>query len=226
LIPFAFSLLAIVLAAGGYALGARRRHIRERSMTEAVDRQSEQLVLAERELLGRFSLDPVTGLPIQQALQEFLDREWRRAVRDGATVSLVMVELDHFGAYNERSGKPKGDICLKTVADTLKRCLRRPGDFLARYGSGRFAIVLGGVDVQGALVLAETLRETVEALRLPNPASPTSPIVTLTLGVTSARAAREGPWQDIELIAAAERGLAEAREAGRNRIVFTPTRSG
>ena len=217
MVPFALSATAALLVIAGYALGARRGRGRERALRTTIDEQSEKLTLVEHELLRRYNLDPVTELPTQQSLQEFLEREWRRAVRDHLPLSLIMVEVDHFRAYNDRVGKPQGDACMKTVADTLKKSIRRPGDFLASYGSGRFGVVLGSVDRDGAMVLAETLRASVEALKFPNPASTTGPILTLSVGVVSARPERDAAWQDIELIAAAERGLTQAREAGRNR---------
>jgi PleD family two-component response regulator len=80
--------------------------------------------------------------------------------------------------------------------------------------------VLGGTDSRGAMLLAERVRAAVEQLKRPNPASPTAPIFTVSLGVAAATPDREGAWQDIELIAAAERALAQAREAGRNTVVL------
>jgi diguanylate cyclase (GGDEF)-like protein len=132
-------------------------------------------------------------------------------------VAVIMIEVDHFRAFNERQGKPEGDACLRSVADALKPMIHRPGDVMARYGgAGKFGIVLGGTDGRGAMVLAERLRAAVENLQKPNPASPTTPFLTASLGVAAALPDREGAWQDIELIAAAEHALAQAREAGRN----------
>ena len=223
MVPFALSVTAVLVLAAGYALGARRARSREKSLKTTIDEQSDKLTLAERELLRLSSLDPVTELPTQQAFQEFLEREWRRAVRDRMPLSLLMIEVDHFKAYNDRVGKSQGDASLKTVAGTLRRLIRRPGDFLARYGIGKFGVVLGSVGQDGALVLAETLRASIEALKIPNPASPTGPLFTVSVGVASVRPERDAAWQDIELIAAGERGLAEATEAGRNRIAFGAT---
>ena len=103
----------------------------------------------------------------------------------------------------------------------LKPMIHRAGDVIARYGgAGKFGIVLGGTDGKGAMVLAERLRTAVEHLQRPNPASPTTPLLTATLGVAAATPDREGAWQDIELIASAERALAQAREAGRNTVML------
>jgi diguanylate cyclase (GGDEF)-like protein len=134
-------------------------------------------------------------------------------------VSLIMIEIDHFLAYHERLGKPDADACLRAVSDAMKPIIHRPGDTLARYGaSGKFGVVLGGTDAKGAMLLAERLRQSVEKLQKSHPASPSGPILTLSIGVAAAMPDREGAWQDIELIAMAENGLSRAKEAGRNRV--------
>ena len=125
MLAFALSLTAALLLAAGYALGARRRRGREKALRTTLDEQGEKLTLVEHELLRRSNLDPVTALPTQQSFQEFLEREWRRAVRERLPLSLIMVEVDHFRAYNDRVGKPQGDACLKAVADTLRTSSRR-----------------------------------------------------------------------------------------------------
>jgi two-component system chemotaxis family response regulator WspR len=220
LLAAAFAFIAVLLVAAGFALGGRRGRDREKALKTTIDEQSEKLMLVEHELLRRSNLDPVTELPTQQSFQEFLEREWRRAARDRMPVSLIMIEVDHFRAYNDRMGKPEGDACLKKAATAMKQIIHRPGDFLARYGQGKFGVVLGGTDANGARVLAEKLRIVVDDLKLPNPASTTGSTVSLSLGVAYVMPEREAAWQDIELIACAERGLSQAKEAGRNRVAF------
>ncbi len=212
-------LLAVLLVGAGYLLGARRVRKREGTLETTLQEQTQKLTLVEHELLRHSAIDPVTGLHTQQYFQEFLEREWRRASRDRQCVAVVMIEIDDFRAFNERQGKPEGDACLKRIADALKSIIHRPGDAIARYGgAGKFGIVLGGTDRKGALLLAERLRIAVENLRQPNPSSPTTPLLTASLGVAAARPDRDGAWQDIELIAYSERALAQARESGRNTV--------
>ena len=209
----------VLLVGAGYLLGVRRGRSRETALRTTLDERNEKLTLVEHELLRRSSIDAVTELPNQQYFQEFLEREWRRAARNRMAISLVMIEVDHFRAYSERLGKPEGDACLRAVADAMRPLINRPGDALARYGcSGKFGVVLGGTDARGAMVLADRLRAAVEKLQRPNPVSASGPNVTLSLGVASVLPDRETAWQDIELIAAAEKGLAQAKEAGRNRV--------
>jgi diguanylate cyclase (GGDEF)-like protein len=230
-VAIGFALIAALLVVAGYFLGVRKGRSREAALKTTIEERNEKLTLVEHELLRRLSRDPVTELPNQQYFQDFLEREWRRASRERSTVSLMMVEVDHFRAYNERMGKPEGDACLRAVADAMRPLIHRPGDILARYGGpGKFGLVLGGTEANGAMVLAERLRQTVEKVQKSNPASTTGPIVTLSIGVAAMMPDREGAWQDIELIATAERALVQATEGGRNRVAFehagAPAKSG
>jgi diguanylate cyclase (GGDEF)-like protein len=229
-VAYALAFLAAVLVGAGYLLGSRRARSREEALKTTLDERTEKLTLVEHELLRQSAIDPVTGLHTQQYFQEFLEREWRRASREQKSVAVIMVEVDHFRAFNERQGKPEGDALLRSVADALKPMVHRAGDVIARYGgSGKFGIVLGGTDSKGASALAEYLRGAIEHMQRPNPASPTSSILTASFGVAAATPDREGAWQDIELIASAERALTQAREAGRNTVILetqdSPVRS-
>ena len=215
------ALIAVLLVGAGYLLGSLRFRARERALRTTLDERTEKLAHVEHELRRHSSIDAVTGLHTQQYFQEFLEREWRRGSRERQFLSLIMVEIDDFRAFNERLGKPEGDACLKVVADALKPHIHRPSDVIARYGgAGKFGIVLGGTDSRGAMCLAERLRAAVESLKKPNPASPSIPFLTASLGVTTVIPDRQGAWQDIQLIASAERALAQAREAGRNTVML------
>ena len=218
---YGLALLAVLLVGAGYLLGSRRGRSREVALQTTLDERTEKLTLVEHELLRHSAIDPVTGLHTQQYFQEFLEREWRRAARERQFVSVIMVEVDHFRALNERQGTTEGDACLKNVAETLTPMIHRACDLIARYGgAGKFGVVLGGTDSRGAMFIAERLRAAVEAMKKPNPASPTIPFITASLGVATIKPERDGAWQDIQLIASAERALAHAREAGRNTVIL------
>jgi two-component system chemotaxis family response regulator WspR len=220
-VAYLLAFLAVLLVGGGYVLGSRRARGREAALKRTLDQRTEKLALVEQELAHHAAIEPVTGLHTQQHFQEFLEREWRRASRDRQFVSVMMVEVDHFRAFSERSGKADGDACLRSVADTMKPLIHRASDLVARYGGpGKFGIVLGGTDSRGAMLVSERLRAAVANMKKLNPASSTSEILTLSIGVASAVPDRQAPWQDIQLIASAERALAQAREAGRNTVVL------
>lgn len=220
-VTYVLAVLAVLLVGAGYLLGSRRAMTREATLKTALDERTEKLTHAEHELTRQASIDPVTGLHTQQYFQEFLEREWRRASRERLVLSLIMVEIDHFRAFNDRKGKAEGDACLRSVADTMKPLIHRASDVFARYGgAGKFGVVLGGTDSRGAVLLAERLRTAVESMKRPNAASPTAPFVTASLGVATVMPDRQGAWEDLQLIASAERALAQAREAGRNKVVL------
>ena len=106
----------------------------------------------------------------------------------------------------------------KVKTGVLREVVNRPGDLTARYGGEEFLVVMGRTDLEGASSVAAKLRAGVEALALPHPASPVAGHVTISLGVTSAFPSRHATWQEIELVAAAQNALADAKRLGRNRV--------
>jgi len=171
----------------------------------------------QRDLLGRLSLtDGLTGIANRRAFDDYYGREWRRALRAGTELALVMLDIDHFKQYNDRYGHLAGDDCLKRVAVMLEATLARPGDFLARYGGEEFVCVLPETNEEGALVTAERLRGAVTALRIPHETSPVAPWVTVSLGVAAV-----GPTKRMkpeELLKQADDLLYCAKNEGRDRV--------
>jgi diguanylate cyclase (GGDEF)-like protein len=147
---------------------------------------------------------------------ELLGSEWKRAAREQSPLALVMIDLDCFHAYNEQYGHPGGDSCLQRVADAMVRALRRPSDFLGRYGGEEFMAVLPNTDAVGAKIVAERLRAAVEALAIPHAGSTCSPVVTITAGFAAIRVLPDDTAE--KLIASADASLLEAKRHGRNRI--------
>ncbi len=217
---YALAFFGLLLVGAGYLLGLRQGRIREEALKTSLDDRELKLTQLEGELIRHTAVDPETGLHTQQYFQEFLEREWRRASRERLPVAVLMIELDHFRAFHERQGQSEADASLKRIAAAIKPLVHRPGDAISRYGGvGKFGVVLGGTDPKGAMVLAERLRTTVEAMKEPNPASPAG-VTTATLGVACITPDRDGAWQEIALIASAERALSQARDAGRNAVVL------
>jgi len=159
--------------------------------------------------------DGLTGIANRRHFDVAMEKEHRRAKRAGAALSLLMIDIDRFKAYNDHYGHQKGDQCLIQVAAALAGVLQRPCDLVARYGGEEFAAILPELDVEQAGQIAETIRARALELAIPHERNGAVPYVTVSIGVTSQR---PGTPVDIEaLIGAADRALYEAKNAGRNR---------
>lgn len=163
------------------------------------------------------ALDGLTGIPNRRAFDEKIDHEWRAAIRSGTSLGMIMIDIDYFKRYNETYGHMAGDECLRCIAQTLKRSLRRPKDMVARFGNEEFALLLPDTDLQGSVRVAETIRQAIADLVLPHEQSRIAEIITVSLGVAAVPPARDG--ESRSLVQAADRNLYRAKEAGRNRVV-------
>lgn len=171
---------------------------------------------AANQALGRLAaLDGLTGIPNRRSFDEALRRECRRAQRDGIPLSCVMIDIDHFKAYNDTYGHQAGDDCLSRVAQTLEACQHRPGDLVARYGGEEFGVILPDTDAAGARVIAERMRQEIEKLGIPHARSSAAPHVTLSLGVATLDFGDMAPE---ELLQTADRFLYQAKHLGRNQV--------
>jgi diguanylate cyclase (GGDEF)-like protein len=162
------------------------------------------------------STDSLTGIANRRHFDHTLAREWRRCARAGAPLSLLMLDVDYFKAYNDSLGHQRGDDCLRQVAALLTLVARRPGDLAARYGGEEFACLLPATDNTGALAVAELLKDRIDKAKIPHPDSPLGEMLTISIGVATARPPAESrEW----LVESADRLLYEAKKAGRNRMV-------
>jgi len=172
------------------------------------------------ELLKHLSLmDGLTGIANRRHFDDFLLREWKRASREGAPLSLIMGDIDFFKGYNDSEGHQQGDICLQKVATALTNALKRPLDFVARYGGEEFVVVLPNTQEGGAAKIAETMRKNVENLCIPHTESQAGRVVTISLGVATARSFPDSSPD--KLIDAADKALYRAKTDGRNRMAVS-----
>ena len=179
----------------------------------------EQLEALNAELSRVARSDALTGLSNRRHFDEVLDSEWRRAKRAGGPISLLLLDVDRFKAFNDRYGHQDGDACLSAVAGAVRDSVRRPGDLVARYGGEEFVVVLPGTDEAGAAQVAERIRSAVEALALPHAGNAgCGSVVTVSLGSATMRPADDS-GEPRSLIAASDERLYEAKRLGRNRIV-------
>ena len=176
--------------------------------------RSDGLVAQLRELSAT---DGLTGLGNRRAFDERLASEWRRALRSRQPLALLLADVDDFKAYNDLYGHQMGDDCLIAVAHALASAARREGDWAARYGGEEFAIILSNTPVGAAAARAQHVHERLAELAIEHGASPTAPIVTLSVGV--AGVTPHASCDPSELLAAADESLYAAKRAGRNRVV-------
>ncbi|MBK5939901.1 diguanylate cyclase domain-containing protein [Halochromatium roseum] len=175
-----------------------------------------ELKQARDRLAKLATTDGLTGIANRRRFDEVLAQEHARHARTGTQLGLIMLDIDHFKAYNDTYGHVLGDDCLCAVAQVLERGLRRNTDLVARYGGEEFACVLvDGPPAQGALALAEALRKQVAALAVPHKSSPTAEYVTISLGIITACC---NQTTDASLlIRQADEQLYRAKNSGRNR---------
>lgn len=174
--------------------------------------------------------DALTGAANRRSFDEALQREWQRALRTGQPLSLLLVDVDHFKAYNDFYGHQDGDDCLRKVAEALHAAVMRPSDLVARYGGEEFALLLPGTDHAGAEQVAGGLTEQLHRSALPHATSATAPLVTASIGIGSYDQASPCwhvpvggsrfaglPFDATDLVRAADVALYAAKRAGRAR---------
>jgi len=182
---------------------------------------------AEEELNRAFRLvenlamaDGLTGVANRRRFEEKMDKEWRRAMRDGSMLSVLMIDVDHFKPYNDLYGHVMGDSCLRQVAMAAQEVIHRSSDLFARYGGEEFVAVLPNTDSGGAQLVAEQIRRTVELLGLPHAGSSRG-VVTVSIGCATKTLGHESI--STVLVDAADQALYQAKSAGRNRVEVAAT---
>ncbi len=160
--------------------------------------------------------DGLTGVANRRMLDETLDEEWRRALRQRSPLAMLLIDVDLFKDFNDRAGHPAGDACLRAIATSVAETCRRAGEFVARYGGEEFAVLLPGASPADARATAEKVRLSAEALGIPHPGSTVAPVVTVSVGV--AWVAPEPGGTAAGLLYAADRALYRAKQNGRNRV--------
>jgi diguanylate cyclase (GGDEF)-like protein len=158
--------------------------------------------------------DGLTGLANRRCFDDTLLAEWARAMRQAQPLSLLMVDVDNFKAYNDANGHLGGDECLKRIAGAVSSEMRA-NDLVARYGGEEFAVILPNQSLKGAAIVAERIRSRVERLQVPD-RNAASGHVTVSIGAATALASADS--NPSQLVAIADAALYRAKHMGRNRI--------
>jgi two-component system chemotaxis family response regulator WspR len=181
-------------------------------------RVSQQQLLDTNLVLQRLmNSDGLTGLSNRRHFDEYMELEWRRAMRDRTQLSLLMIDVDYFKVYNDSFGHLDGDEALRRVADAIRNSSSRSSDLPARYGGEEFALVLPGTSPGGARLVAEKLRQTISALNIPHIAPVEGATLTVSIGLATMTPQQGSHCR--ELISAADKGLYMAKHNGRNQVV-------
>lgn len=165
--------------------------------------------------------DSLTGLANRRRFDERLTEEWARAYRDRSTLSLLMIDVDHFKAYNDEYGHPAGDACLRVVAKIIAAEMQRVGDLAARYGGEEFTMLLPNTDAAGCARIGERIRSAVHAAGLVHASNPAAPCVTVSAGGAACRPSFERTAGAGSLVESADRALYAAKDAGRDQLMMS-----
>lgn len=171
----------------------------------------------QADLLESLSLiDALTHLPNRRHLDGTLNMEWKRAAREKAPLSMLMIDIDQFKQYNDEHGHAAGDASLQSVAASLRACVSRPGDLVARYGGEEFVVVLPDTHIDAAVHIATRMCEGISKLKLPHPNSGVEPFVTVSIGCATVVPSPGTP--STTLFDEADKMLYKAKNSGRNRV--------
>jgi len=163
-------------------------------------------------------VDPLTDIPNRRCFDDRISIEWRRSLRTGNSISLLMLDVDKFKNYNDTWGHPQGDVLLKALSHIFISVARRPGDLAARIGGEEFSVLLPDTSIEAALRVAEDIRSQVEKLKVSTADGVTITSITVSIGVGSCT-----PDKDLQIsdfISETDKKLYRAKQLGRNRVCY------
>lgn len=200
--------LLLVTGACGIRWRTHRLAVRATDLARLVAERTRELEAANKQLRTMAHLDSLTGIPNRRRLEDYLEKVWTQCRERQRPLSVLLIDVDHFKAYNDLHGHPAGDTALKRLVTILSLCLRRAEDLLARYGGEEFLAVLPGASADVAQGVAEHMRASVADADID---------CTISVGLATRLAEAELTVWDV--VEAADRALYEAKSAGRNRTV-------
>lgn len=162
--------------------------------------------------------DPLVQIANRRFIDSYLERVWNQARRDKTKVFFMMADIDRFKSYNDTYGHTQGDECLKIVAATMKKSLKRSTDIVGRFGGEEFAVILTSINDEGFEKVAEKIRKDVEALKIPNGGNIPYGYVTISVGASSMIPLGEETSE--ALVERADKALYDAKGSGRNKVCF------
>ena len=167
-------------------------------------------------------IDALTGIYNRRFMESELNSVLELLSRSNGTLSILMIDIDHFKLYNDTYGHQQGDVCLKNVAQALSETISRTNDFVARYGGEEFIAVLPNTGEFGARLIAEKLLENIIALNIPHEKSSVAPYVTISIGAASGIVEHTQRWEDY--VKRADEAVYKSKKDGRNRYTYVAYR--
>ena len=172
----------------------------------------------KQELLEKYAfIDALTEIPNRRRFNEILEKEWNRAMRSNLPLSLVMIDIDYFKYYNDTYGHGMGDDCLKKVAATLEKSLRRGSDFVARYGGEEFMAILPDTTGDEARGICRHIADNIKNLAIEHKSSQIDGCITVSMGGLTTLP--DSTLSIGEFIEAVDKKMYEAKAAGRNQVI-------
>ena len=162
--------------------------------------------------------DGLTGIFNRREFDTTLDKEWSRASRENGSISLMMIDIDHFKAYNDNYGHPEGDACIKLIAQALSSVVARKNDFVARYGGEEFVILMTSSEEKMVESIAQQCMKKIKELAIPHEFSESGAYVTISIGISTTRVVTN--VEPATLIKQADSALYSSKEKGRNQYSF------
>ena len=188
------------------------------SLKLGLDTKTRELELANRTLRVLSTMDGLTQVPNRRYFDEVFSKEWLSAIRTKNRLSLIMIDIDYFKAFNDEYGHLAGDDCLKAVAQVIAKEINRPEDFVARYGGEEFTVVLPNSNAKTAICVGEKIRKAVVDLRINHSKSLAAQFVTVSVGVTTVVVEQDKDYS--KMISKADQALYLAKQQGRNQVKY------
>lgn len=197
----------------------RLRAAYSKDLERQVAERTSELSEANIKLQNLSERDGLTGVANRRKFDTVFDVEWKRAIRQGTSLALAMIDVDHFKNYNDLFSHQAGDECLKKVARSLEEMLWRPSDLVAQYGGEEFVVILPNLlDNEAMRMMGERFRKGVESLGISHPGNSASDVVTISIGIASTSPSHSNRPE--ALLKEADSSLYQAKRGGRNRVML------
>jgi len=177
-------------------------------------------IVEQRRIIEQISLtDTLTKIPNRRYFDNQMTTEWKRAIREGLPIGMIMIDADHFKKFNDTYGHQQGDVVLQTLAHVISTSIRRGTDFAARWGGEEFAVLLPNTETDGIMKVAENIRMNVEKTDIPSIVDASKGLnITISIGAAAIKPTDGASIE--EFVKKADANLYAAKEAGRNRVVL------